>query len=98
MSNFYNIPLLHDCFNFKVALYISLYEVIQMSVGISSFAYRRCVVQTTATFLLRSALLRDFTQRRLIVCYRRFGTRLTLEGVTDRFSRNVGNKLPMYAA
>ena len=53
----------------NLLLYISLYEVIQISVGISSVTCRRCVVQTTTTSLLRSALLRDFTQRSLVECY-----------------------------
>jgi hypothetical protein len=52
------------------------------------------------------ALFRDFTQRRLVVCCRRFGTTyrsrlqessFILEDGTDRLSRNVGNKLPIYA-
>ena len=53
---------------------------------------------------MRSALFWDFTQRRMVVCCRRFGTTYqshlqgTLEDGTDRFSRNVGNKVLFYAA
>jgi hypothetical protein len=52
---------------------------------------------------MRYSLLWDFTQRRLIVCCRRFGTThlqpsrcLTLEDGTDNLSRNVGTKQPNY--
>jgi hypothetical protein len=48
-------------------LYVSLYEVIQISVGESSFACRRRVVQTPTTSLLRCALLWDCTERRFSV-------------------------------
>jgi len=58
--------------------------------------------------VLTSAMLSDFTQRRLVVCYRRFGTRIrshfegqAVEGHrnrTDRYFGNVGENLPFYAA
>jgi len=56
---------------------------------------------------VKSVLVWDFTQCRLAVSYRRFGTTyrsnlqgssiLTLENGTDKLSRNVGEKLPFYA-
>ena len=51
--------------------------------------------------------LLGFTQRRVIILYRRFGTTyhshlqgprsLRLEDGTDSLSRNVGTELPLYA-
>jgi hypothetical protein len=58
---------------------------------------------------MRSALFRDFTQRRMVASYRCFGTTyqshikmsssldcLTLEDGTGRLSRNFSKKLPLY--
>jgi len=61
---------------------------------------------------MRSALLWDFMQHRLIECYRRFRTTyrshlqggplsmgcLSLEDGTDRLFINISNKLPIYTA
>jgi hypothetical protein len=61
---------------------------------------------------MRSALLRDFTERIGVVPYRRFGTPigpiskgqvvqeelLTVKDGTNMLSRNVGKVLPLYAA
>jgi hypothetical protein len=64
--------------------------------------------------LMRTALLWDITQRRVVILYRRFWTIyliikgqevqeekvdfLTLEDGTDMLSRNVGKGLPLDAA
>ena len=49
---------------------------------------------------LRSAIFWDFTQREMVVSYRRFGQpispKFTSEDGTD-MARNVGKKLPFYA-
>ena len=62
---------------------------------------------------LRPAFFWDITQRMVVIPYRRFGTNyrshlqgskikkerfLTTEDRTDRMSRNVGKKLPLYSA
>jgi hypothetical protein len=50
-----------------------------------------------------SAVLWDITQSRVVIPYRRFGTNYrynlqkTLEDGTDKVSRDVCNKLPLYA-
>jgi hypothetical protein len=65
--------------------------------------------QASASKQMRSELFWDFRQRRMVIPYRRFGTTyqtriqaflgvLTLEDGTDILSRNVGKKLPLYAA
>ena len=61
------------------------------------------------TLMMRFPLFWDFTQGRMAVPYRRFGTPivpvfkgravqedLTLQGGTDRLSRNFGKKVPFY--
>jgi len=40
----------------------------------------------------------DFTQRRMVVSYQRFGTTYRSQDGIDRLSRNVGTKLPFCAA
>lgn len=56
---------------------------------------------------MRSSLFREFTQRRMVISYRRFGPTclsylqgfcLTLGDETDRLARSVGKKLTFYAA
>ena len=51
---------------------------------------------------VRSALLWDFTQRRMVIPYRRIwkpvGPSLNPEGGTSRLYLNVGTELPFYAA
>jgi hypothetical protein len=65
--------------------------------------------QAFAAVDIKSAVFWDFTERRMVVPYRRFGTAfcpnfkdfldwLILEDGTDRLSRIVGKKLLQYAA
>ena len=64
------------------------------------------VVPSHNTCYPRPALLWDYTQRRMVIAYRRFGKTyrshldcLTYQdGTTDRLFRKVGKKLPLYAA
>jgi hypothetical protein len=61
---------------------------------------QKCV--TVLETLLRSALFWDIMRRRVVIVYRRFGTRvrvgklglLTREDGTDTLSGNVGKQLP----
>ena len=57
--------------------------------------------QVSAAMLMKSAVFWDITRRRVVIAYRRFGTKvsvplglLTREDGTDTLSRNVGKKLP----
>jgi len=73
---------------------------------------RSCLIESelSSRHTLKSELIWDFTQRRMVVWYRRFGAtyrshlgsssprRLTLEDQTDKMSRNVGNKQPFHVA
>jgi hypothetical protein len=59
--------------------------------------------QASAAMLMRSALFWGSTQHRLLILYRRFGTRVGpifkgQEDGTDTLSRNVGKGLPLDAA
>jgi hypothetical protein len=53
---------------------------------------------TRTTLLLRAALVRVITQRRVVISYPRFVTTQILEEGTGMLSRNVGQKLLLLAA
>jgi hypothetical protein len=69
------------------------------NVAICGFGSEALFLSQATNLVMRSALFWDFTQCRMVVPYRRFGTNYwCLEDMTDRSSRNVGKQLPFHAA